>query len=352
MVAIDVNLRDLRDVSEAINNYCNAQDSHMSGANQIVANMLSSDWRGADAQTFATQWSGVNADGSIAVRCRESLRNYSAALVSSANMYQAARADVVNATRALIQNTSVNMNSNLPLSRMPNPTPVPTPNPVPTTTQSIPNGMAPYADYVSRVMAVIAQMPGDGRIPVDSAQLKAFRRATKFLAIAEGLYYIGNGIVINTNNGEPFAVILGDIATDVAFLVAKYYASKVGGMAGAWIGAKAIGKHGVWGGKKGVAIAGIVGGVAGYFGASWAINYTRRMFDDEYKNFTLDCFNDIISNPCGNLPTPTSVPMPPPLELRQNVPTDISRQQAPTSAPMPSPIPPNKINTVAISRRE
>jgi len=91
MVVIDVRLSNLRDVAQLIINYCNTQDARMNTASQAISAMLTSDWHGADAQEFATRWGGVNAQGSEAVRFRESLMRYAEALFASAARYRDAQ---------------------------------------------------------------------------------------------------------------------------------------------------------------------------------------------------------------------------------------------------------------------
>ena len=102
MSIIDVNHRDLRQVATAIETYCQAQDREMNIANSAITEMLSSDWQGQDAQAFGQNWAGVNTQGSVAVKFRDSLRNFAEALNASADLYERTQVNVFNSATRLM----------------------------------------------------------------------------------------------------------------------------------------------------------------------------------------------------------------------------------------------------------
>ncbi len=96
MALIQVNHQDLRNMANAIDNYCEIQERQMNNANASIKNMLTSDWIGPDALVFGGQWEAVDAPDSTEKRFKESLKNYSSALRACANTYQTAQEDVYN----------------------------------------------------------------------------------------------------------------------------------------------------------------------------------------------------------------------------------------------------------------
>lgn len=101
MAFIEVNHKKLREVAEAINTYCSAQDREMRSADSAVKSMLSSGWMGADAQQFGQKWEGVDNNGSTAVTFRESLKKFAKCLSACADVYQNAQADSYNEANRL-----------------------------------------------------------------------------------------------------------------------------------------------------------------------------------------------------------------------------------------------------------
>jgi len=103
MAMIEVNRKQLTDVAAAINTYCETQDREMGHAETAVNSMLTTDWRGQDAQEFRLRWEGVNANGSVTVNFRTSLRNYANGLIASENAYRQAQENAVNAAGILMR---------------------------------------------------------------------------------------------------------------------------------------------------------------------------------------------------------------------------------------------------------
>lgn len=101
MAFIEVNHMVLRNVAEAINIYCSAQDREMRSADETVKSVLYSDWTGTDAQEFGRSWEGVDDNRSTAVTFRESLKKFAEGLSSCADAYQNAQADSYNEANRL-----------------------------------------------------------------------------------------------------------------------------------------------------------------------------------------------------------------------------------------------------------
>ena len=101
MALIEVNHSVLRSVAAAIDTYCTAQDKEMKAADSAIKSMLATDWQGADAQEFGKKWAGVNVNGSMAMKFRDSLKKYSEALNSCADIYKNAQADSYNEANKL-----------------------------------------------------------------------------------------------------------------------------------------------------------------------------------------------------------------------------------------------------------
>jgi len=96
MAVVEVNHRVLRDVAEAVTNYCAAQDREMRAADNDVKSMLASDWLGYDAQEFGRKWESVDDSSSTSVKFRESLKNFGESLGACAKEYQTAQEDTYN----------------------------------------------------------------------------------------------------------------------------------------------------------------------------------------------------------------------------------------------------------------
>ena len=101
MAPIEVNHSVLREVAQAVEDYCGAQDREMRRADEDVKAMLSSDWLGADARDFGGRWEGVDGSGSTAVKLRDSWQRFGEGLTACANEYAAAQAEVYNAASRL-----------------------------------------------------------------------------------------------------------------------------------------------------------------------------------------------------------------------------------------------------------
>ena len=100
MALIEVNHKTLKEVAEAIDTYCETQDSEMKKAKSAVSNMLLKDWVGDDATAFQNKWNEVDSDGSVTTQFSKMLSNYAECLRANAELYRQAQEDSYNeATR-------------------------------------------------------------------------------------------------------------------------------------------------------------------------------------------------------------------------------------------------------------
>jgi hypothetical protein len=96
MAYIEVDHSVLTEVAENIHSYCFSQDFQMRIADSEVKNMLVSDWIGADAQAFGGKWEAVDNKDSVAIKFRDSLKNYADCISACAKLYKTAQADSFN----------------------------------------------------------------------------------------------------------------------------------------------------------------------------------------------------------------------------------------------------------------
>lgn len=101
MSVIDVNYGLLRNMANAIDEYCAVQTREMNQADAAVAAMLANDWKGLDAVSFGDQWEGMMCHDSTAAKFKESLCQYRDALRECANIYQTAQEDIYNLSALL-----------------------------------------------------------------------------------------------------------------------------------------------------------------------------------------------------------------------------------------------------------
>jgi len=107
MAVIKVNHQLLRDVTTEINSYCADQDSRMRSADSEIKSMLTSGWKGLDAQEFGHVWESVDSSDSTTVKFRESLKKFGESLTACANQYSRAQEDSYNKAYWLWQMTSI-----------------------------------------------------------------------------------------------------------------------------------------------------------------------------------------------------------------------------------------------------
>lgn len=98
---IEVNHKTLREVANAINAYCAAQDREMKSADSEIKSMLKSDWIGLDAQEFGLKWEGIDEKNSTSSKFKNSLKNFSEVLNSCADVYQRTQEDSYNEANRL-----------------------------------------------------------------------------------------------------------------------------------------------------------------------------------------------------------------------------------------------------------
>ncbi len=96
MALIKVNHKTLRNVADAIEDYCKQQDKGMKDANASVKVMLATGYKGEDAKAFKESWNKVDDKDSTAARFKDSLKNYAKCLRACANEYQRAQEDSYN----------------------------------------------------------------------------------------------------------------------------------------------------------------------------------------------------------------------------------------------------------------
>lgn len=96
MAFIEVNHNTLNEVAEAVLAYCDTQNKEMKSAKSAVEAMLVSEWQGSDALEFQNKWNGVDAQDSVTVKLRESLKSFAENLKLCANEYKRAQEDSYN----------------------------------------------------------------------------------------------------------------------------------------------------------------------------------------------------------------------------------------------------------------
>lgn len=101
MPLIEVNHQTLRAMASAIRTYCSTQTSEMRSADSEVKSLLYSGWNGTDAMEFGKRWEDVDADGSTAVKLKESLSRFADALDGCAEAYKNAQAQTYSAASRL-----------------------------------------------------------------------------------------------------------------------------------------------------------------------------------------------------------------------------------------------------------
>ena len=97
MSTIKVNHKTLREVAEAIDKYCGAQNREMRAADIDIKAMLIADWIGLDAKEFREKWEGVDKKDSVTIKFRDALRALSDNLIACADEYRKAQAETYNA---------------------------------------------------------------------------------------------------------------------------------------------------------------------------------------------------------------------------------------------------------------
>lgn len=96
MAFIDVDHKTLRNIADAIDEYCNKQDTGMKAADIVVKHMLSTAYVSKDAMEFKKSWEKIDDDDSTTKQFKESLENYANCLRVCADEYQKAQEDSYN----------------------------------------------------------------------------------------------------------------------------------------------------------------------------------------------------------------------------------------------------------------
>lgn len=101
MAKIEVNHQAIRDFAGEITAYCDEQDRQMRTADSQMNTLFSTGYKGPDAAALKEKWDTVHATDSIAIRFRDSLKNYAAALTDAAEIYRSAQESIYNAANGL-----------------------------------------------------------------------------------------------------------------------------------------------------------------------------------------------------------------------------------------------------------
>ena len=95
-MVVEVNHQRLRTLSEQIKSYCTEQDYEMRLAEMAMRELFGESWQGQDATALQTKWDAVYDSNSVAVKLRDSLKNFGEALDACANEYQYAQEEAYN----------------------------------------------------------------------------------------------------------------------------------------------------------------------------------------------------------------------------------------------------------------
>lgn len=101
MAIIEVNHQQLRTMAQAIESYCDLQNTEITKADTAVKDMLANGWNGEDALEFGAKWEGVDASDASSKKFCESLKKFSEALYACADCYRVAQEDAVNLANLL-----------------------------------------------------------------------------------------------------------------------------------------------------------------------------------------------------------------------------------------------------------
>lgn len=96
MAVIEVNHQALRNMADAIEDYCESFYNEMRRADTGVQNMMAGGWVGDDAEAFKAAWENVYGKDTLPRKFCKSLENYGKALSAGAEAYKTVQENLYN----------------------------------------------------------------------------------------------------------------------------------------------------------------------------------------------------------------------------------------------------------------